>query len=149
MEIFNPNDRLLGDTRVYMSPQEAQAAAICVCEMYGAPTPVLVFEAAAPDDVLAVTVQPETGSNCIIQFEDRGCPIELLAHELAHAIEFANGDEENKHDGAFAVLTCLVGWQIMEWLVSTWPWAPPVPLIATYLHRNRDPVGMLINAGAY
>lgn len=143
MLVFDPNDLLLGHLRVHMSPHEAQAAAFFVADLHGIPPPVLVFEAATPEKVLAVTVQPETGKNCIIQFEDRGCPIELLAHELAHVVEFANGDERNLHDDAFGVLVCLVGWQLMQWVVEQWPFAPPVPLFTSYLNRNRDPIGML------
>jgi len=148
MIYFDPKDLLLGHTKVYMSPHEAQAAAIHVAEQHGIPTPVLVFESATPAGVLAVTVKPESGEHCTIQFEDRGCPLELLAHEVAHAIEFANGDTDNVHNDAFGILVCLVGWQIMEWLVSTWPFAPPVPLLTTYLNRNRDPIGMF-HAASY
>lgn len=149
MLIFDPKDLLLGQTKVHMSPHEAQAAVIHVAELHQIAPPVLVFEAALPDKVLACCVKPESGDNCTIQFEDRGCPLELLAHEMAHAIEFANGDERNLHDDAFGILVCLVGWQIMDWIVSTWPFAPPVPLIATYLNRARDPMGMLRNALPY
>lgn len=139
MLVFDPNDLLLGHTKVFLSPMEAQAAAFSVAEMHGAPPPILIFESATPDKVLAVTVQPETGKNCTIQFEDRGCPLELLAHELAHVIEFNEvGDTRTTHDDAFGVLVCLVGWQLMDWLVGTWPWAPPVPLFERYLNRNRD-----------
>ena len=138
MLVFDPSDRLLGDLKVYMSPQEAQAAAFRVAELHQIPAPCLVFEAANPEKVLAVCIKPETGNACTIQFEDRGCPLELLAHELAHAIEFANGDEQNRHDSAFAVLVCLVGWQILDCIVETWPFAPPVPLFQRFM--NRDPL---------
>ena len=132
MLVFDPNDLLLGQTKVFLSPAEAQTAAWSVAEMHGAPPPVLVFEAATPEKVLAVCVQPESSNHCTIQFEDRGCPLELLAHELAHAIEFHyDGREPAKtHDDRFALLVCLVGWQLMDWLVETWPYAPPVPLFA-------------------
>ena len=143
MLIYDPKDLLLGHTKCFMSPHEAQAAALHVAEQFGMPTPVLVFESAPPDGVLAVTVQPATSRHTTIQYEDRGCTIELLAHELAHAVEFANDDERSIHDDAFGVLVCLVGWIIMEWLVSTWPWAHPVPLITTYLNRSRDIYGSL------
>lgn len=139
MLVFDPSDLLLGHLKVHMSPAEAQAAATRVAELHGIAMPILVFEAATPDKVLAVCVKPETSDHCTIQFEDRGCPIELLAHELAHAIEFANGDEQNRHDDAFALLVCLVGWQLMDALVEDWPFAPPVPLFSSFLRNCNVP----------
>lgn len=139
MLVFDPKDLLLGHLKVHMSPKEAQVAAFRVAELHGIAAPTLIFEAATPDGVLAVCVKPETSDACMIQFEDRGCPLELLAHELAHAIEFGYDDTRNLHDDAFGLLVCLVGWQIMDVLVESWDYCGPVPLISRYLGSPRAP----------
>lgn len=119
--IYDPDDLLLGatGTRCFFSPREAREVACHIAELYGVQRPTLDFEAPIPTETHAVTLKSVLTERCVVGFEDVGAPIEILAHELAHVVYFGEGEDHHTHDDAFAVLTCLIGWQIIRWLSDT------------------------------